>query len=347
MQRLIDQNDLVVLDAGRTYTLPRDQAVILRSGIRVTSPADNPATIHKQGIETGDSDLLPGSNMFLLPNGCAAVEIDNLRFTGNHAGGWTNAQMAAICYARTATVDSVHVHHCAFEKLVGFALWALAYGNGLTFEYNTVQQCGNGVNTGIDTAAITDNVFMESEGIESLGNDLYVARNTFHDTFGALSIGGDVGTGMHTGVVVEDNIVNGLAAGNVAIISADGITDGVFRRNIVYDSPIGFSAQVSVGYTSETHGVLWEDNEAHRCGIGYYFPDFGARLTRIVVRRALVRAAATFGLQVSTPNVAVEASDFRASAGTADVLLQSASAGCTFHTSGDDANLYDTLIDQR
>lgn len=337
-----------MLDAGRTYILPRDRALILRSGIRITSsdPA-TPAVIHKAGIETSDYDPLPGSNMFLLPDGCSAIEIDHLTFTGNHAGGWTNAQMAAICYARGATVGSVLIHHCAFEHLVGFVLWALAYGSGLTFSNNTILRCGNGVNTGVDAASITDNAFTESEGIEALGNDLYVARNTFHDTFGALSIGGDVGTGMHTGIVIEDNVVYGIGEGSVAIISADGITDGVFRRNIVYDSPIGFSSQVSVGFASETHGVLWEDNEAHRCGIGYYLPDFGARLTGITIRRVLVRAATSFGMQVSTPNVTVEASDIRASAGNADVLLQATSAGCTFHTEGDNANLYDTLMDQR
>jgi hypothetical protein len=336
---LLQDNETVTLDAGRTYTINRTVRVPANRVLNL-----NGATLHHAGIETGTHH---GFHMLELTGD--NVEIYGGTFTGNHTSGWTNAQMAAIACKANTSLQNIDIHDCRFENLVGFVFWGLVYGTGLLFLRNTIINCGNGVNFAFHDAIATDNLFIDAEGFETIGNNLYVARNTFNNAFvTALGIGGDVGSGISTGVVVEDNVINGVAGGGVGIITADGLQDAILRRNKVYDAPVGFSSQVSVGFSSETHGVLWQDNEAHRCGIGYYFPNFGDRLTGIEVTRGVVRESDDYGILIGTPHIAVSVSDFTGNPNAnVDVLLQASSAGCTFVTEGEDANLYDTILDQR
>lgn len=338
---LVDMAESIV-DVTRRYTLSRTEEIHLRSNLRLTSSSGDGGII-AEGITDDDFSNFDGGRKIAVPPAASNVEIDHLSFLGQHISGWTNAQHAMIRLG--ANVSNINIHHNHFQDLVGFVLSGLERGNGLNFHNNDVANCGNGINFDIDNATVTDNTITNSEGFEVLGDNLYMARN---DVSGALvvafSIGGDVNGGHFSGAVIEDNYING--SNNVGIMTADGIDSAVLQRNTVAGCNVGILSQLSSGFEMTAGNILWSENTVSGCTIGMYFPYYEDRLTGIVIDANVVRMCGSYGLLNANPNTTILRNDFKSGSAT-DVLLQPSSATCVFAESGDNANLYDSIVDAR
>lgn len=215
-------NYLTVTVTGGAYRITRP--VIVPSDRRLTGSA----TL----IQTTDTALLQ------IPDGSQNITIDGLAFAGDHSGGWTNGQHAAIDILGLHC-QAISVTGCKFRNLTGFSVHNADGGARINVTGCTFDTCGNGLNVNGSDCDLSGNTFIDSEGIEAIGTNTRIENNTFtRALYVAISAGGDTGGGLHTGIVVQNNTINSVltpegSSTAIGINIADGCDGALIANNII------------------------------------------------------------------------------------------------------------------
>ena len=257
IQQLIDENSVITLDSGRTYTKTTLQKVTMRSNRTINI---NGAILHEPDVS--DADYANNGNpWFFFPVSTSNVTINMQggKFTGTHVSGHTNAQMSAIDFGVGSPCTNIVIQgddpgtgdaaddDIAFEDLVGFPIhYAASDGGTVTVQFCGFSNCGNGPNINADTT-FNDNSLSYCEGLEASGI-LTAKRNVIdHYYTAAVSMGGDIGTTTHSGSAVDHNTITNGEVNKPAIVVADGQINWSVDHNTITSCYVGVEVVMTAG----------------------------------------------------------------------------------------------------
>jgi len=240
--------------------------------IAATQPDVDIAGIRIVGVGTGE--LMP-SFANAHTNGTSAtlridaddVEISGLRFLGNTAG--TGASIGAI--EINSGADDLYLHDCLIEGTTAEdaqGITILGTSDGIRIENNVFKITGNGPNYAIysATGACSD--------LRIVGN--YFQGSTVTNSWDDAIIYSDQ---TETGILIENNIFNQVAASKHAIEIADNSATGLIKGNSIcgHTELYGISAQdiaQSNNFFENDSGEILKSGIAQSTG-KYVFVDSG------------------------------------------------------------------------
>lgn len=297
-------------------------------------------TLIIQGIHTGDAI---GYTALQVNDNANDVTFNNLTLQGLHTGGWTNSDIAALHLGNGSR--RVKVLGCTFNDLVGFSVHQES-GFESTVQNCTFSNCGNGVNVNADgtptrKSVISDNIFTDSEGIESAGAYTLIERNTLTRALaGGISAGGNTSGKTLAGIEVRNNVINGVSQGSAIGISVKLGCDGaIIDTNTVNGCAFGIEITNPGGYPTLVRDTHLTNNMGDNNGVGLYLQNT-PNITGTVVTGDKYTNSSQYGLNCESPNVTLDNSEFHGT--VKDVVLASSAVGTVLNNC-----VYTTIQDNR
>lgn len=309
--------------------------------------ADPGAIIYHDGVITGD---MAGYSAFVLRDATYKVTIDGLTFRGNHAGGWTNAQMAFVDLLGTQC-DTCTFRNMRFENGVGFSIHNAGGGLNVTVENVRTENCGNGLNVNATHSRFSNIHINNSEGIEASGaytviEDIYITNALAV----GVSLGGDMSGNYLPGIVLRRFTINGVTESSAnGLVIADGCDGAIIEDgDIRLTRGIGIVTAVSGAGRARNNTirrVTLQDN--YNVAI---FLSHDADLTGTTVEDCVVLPNASedanyrtnFGARIAEAGAVVRGNDLRDAGVLFDVSYAETAVGAT-----NEDNEFVTLQDER
>lgn len=357
VQQAVDTSSLVALTGERTYHFGELQEIKLHGNMRITTSGatdadwdnnnwQNWAVIHKDDIDSTYHNYSAGMGVF-AGNNNPNVEIDHVIIEGEYdslADGWLNASAGLGILANGAGCLNWHIHHVVFRNLIGFPIAHYSYASGWQVHDIYYEYCGNGINLAAPYCKYYKITFDHAEGLECTGSyaefglDGPIRGTNVYG--GAGSFGGDQGSTVSNGIIVDDFQADTLLTNTPMFSIADNISNIEIRSGVkAYRAPFGLNVQTGSDSRPIT-GAKVIGMLAEECGQGFYLP--GTSGCEVELDSVQAVNSTNYGLNCTDPDANVHGSSFTGS-GTKDVVLQAGSAGMTFAAD----NTYGTIQDNR
>lgn len=248
--------------AGKTYLLGGlDGGVTIPSNTRIIG---NGAIIYTDMLATDNN---ANYRCFFVDAGSSNIDISGLTFSGDNdftPGG--NIEHAAIYIAAIGTaITDVHIHHCTFKNLFGFAIHDLGGTERVHVTDCQFLECANGINVNSDYSMQCNNVLSYCEGFECSGAYANISNNIIDHAITAISLGGTTSPGdTVVGQIVSGNIISDTTTG-IGISVNDGCENARVEGNVLVRT-YGSGIQINGGGYNPVKNVAIVNNTLRSCG---------------------------------------------------------------------------------